>query len=65
MVVETQATEMWFLRRMMKIPWTEKSTNEHVLCEAKEQRKLITELGRKQSQIIVVFFCEKGDYNTL
>jgi hypothetical protein len=34
---------MWFLRRMRKIPWTEKRTNEHVWYEAKEQRKLITD----------------------
>jgi ribosomal 50S subunit-associated protein YjgA (DUF615 family) len=37
---------------MMKIPWTEKRTNEHVLYEAKEQRNLITELRRKQSKFI-------------
>jgi hypothetical protein len=29
---------------MIKTPWTEERTNENVLYEAKEQRKLITEL---------------------
>ena len=26
-----EATEMWFMRRMMKISWTEQETNEEVL----------------------------------
>ena len=29
-----KTTEMWFLRRMMRIPWTAKKTNEEVLTEA-------------------------------
>ena len=29
-----ETTEMWFLRRMMRIPWTAKKTNEEVLTEA-------------------------------
>ena len=31
-----ETTEMWFLRRMMRIPWTAKKTNEEVLTEAQD-----------------------------
>ena len=47
-----QATEMWFLRRMMKISWTAKITNENVLKEANEKRRLITDLRKRQSKFI-------------
>ena len=33
-----EATEMWFLRRMMKIPWTAKKTNAEVLIDAGVKR---------------------------
>ena len=46
------ATEMWFLRRMMKISWTAKITNENVLKEANEKRRLITDLRKRQSKFI-------------
>ncbi|GFO06697.1 Di-n-acetylchitobiase [Plakobranchus ocellatus] len=32
-----EATEMWFLRRMLRIPWTAKKTNERVLNEANKR----------------------------
>ncbi|GFO41308.1 UDP-glucuronosyltransferase 2a1-like [Plakobranchus ocellatus] len=35
-----EATEMWFLRRMLRIPWTAKKTNEKVLNEANKRRSL-------------------------
>jgi hypothetical protein len=39
-----EATEMWFWRRMLKVPWTAKITN--------EKRKTIKELRKKQSGFI-------------
>ncbi|GFO48432.1 RNA-directed DNA polymerase from mobile element jockey [Plakobranchus ocellatus] len=36
-----EATEMWFLRRMLRIPWTAKKTNEKVLNEANKRRSLV------------------------
>ncbi|GFO14452.1 RNA-directed DNA polymerase from mobile element jockey [Plakobranchus ocellatus] len=36
-----EATEMWFLRRMLRIPWTAKKTNERVLNEANKRRSLV------------------------
>ncbi|GFO25146.1 RNA-directed DNA polymerase from mobile element jockey [Plakobranchus ocellatus] len=32
-----EANEMWFLRRMLRIPWTAKKTNERVLNEANKR----------------------------
>ena len=39
---------MWFLRRMMRIPWTGKLTNEEVLQRAGVERKLIGEIRTRQ-----------------
>jgi hypothetical protein len=37
---------------MMKIPWTEKLTNEMFCMKPKRKKQLITELIRKQSKFI-------------
>ena len=39
---------MWFLRKMMKIPWTDKVSNEEVLTRAGVQRKVIREMFIRQ-----------------
>ena len=39
---------MWFLRRMMRIPWADKLTNEEVLQRAGVERKLIGEIRTRQ-----------------
>ena len=44
------AVEMWFLRRMQRIPWTDRKTNDQVLQETNENRKLIREIRRRQSK---------------
>ena len=43
-----EATEMWFLRRMLKIAWTEKKTNEEVLRMANMKRSLMETIRRRQ-----------------
>ena len=43
-----ESCEMWFLRRMMKIPWTDKVSNEEVLTRAGVQRKMIREMLIRQ-----------------
>ena len=43
---------MWFLRRMMRIPWTAKKTNEKVLLEANEKRKLVLGIRKRQSLFV-------------
>ena len=44
------AAEMWFLRKMQRIPWTDRKTNDQVLQETNENRKLIREIRRRQSK---------------
>ena len=43
---------MWFLRRMMRIPWTDKLTNEVVLQRAGVERKLIGEIRTRQMRFL-------------
>ena len=47
-----EATEMWFIRRMLRIPWTARKTNEDVLTEANHNRQLITNIRRRQAKFI-------------
>src|ERR1700729_34138 len=47
-----EAAEMWFLRRMLKIPWTARKSNEEVLKEAEEIRRLITLIRKRQSKFV-------------
>ena len=47
-----ETTEMWFLRRMMRIPWTAKKTNEEVLTEAQTTRQLMTEIRKRRAKFI-------------
>jgi hypothetical protein len=55
-----ESTEMWFLRRMMGIPWTARKTNEEILIETHEQRHIIADLKKRQTQFIGhVFLKEK------
>ena len=39
---ELEATEIMFLRRMMKIPWTAQKTNAEVLIDAGVKRSIIS-----------------------
>jgi ribosomal 50S subunit-associated protein YjgA (DUF615 family) len=47
-----ESTELWFLRRMIRIPWTAKKTNTEILIEANEQRHIIVDLRRRQAKFI-------------
>ncbi|GFR70818.1 RNA-directed DNA polymerase from mobile element jockey [Elysia marginata] len=47
-----EATEMWFLRRMMRIPWTAKKTNEEILTEAQTTRQLMTKIRKRQAKFV-------------
>ncbi|GFO21283.1 endonuclease-reverse transcriptase [Plakobranchus ocellatus] len=44
-----EATEMWFLRRMLRISWTAKKTNDTVLEEAHTTRLLISKIRKRQA----------------
>ncbi|GFN77760.1 RNA-directed DNA polymerase from mobile element jockey [Plakobranchus ocellatus] len=47
-----EATEMWFLRRMLRIPWTAKKTNERVLNEANKRRSLVRTIRKCQATFL-------------
>ena len=54
-----EATEMWFWRRMLKVPQTDKITNENILKQVNEKRKTIKEL-RKQTSRFIEHILRKG-----
>ena len=43
-----EATEMWLLRRMLRVPWTARRTNQHVLQMAGTSRRLMTTIRQRQ-----------------
>jgi hypothetical protein len=45
-----EAAEMWFLRRMMKIPWTDKVSNEEVLIRTDTERLLMRTIRKRQME---------------
>ncbi|GFN73966.1 retrovirus-related pol polyprotein from type-2 retrotransposable element r2dm [Plakobranchus ocellatus] len=47
-----KATEMWYLRRMLRIPWTAKKTNERVLNEANKRRSLVRTIRKRQATFL-------------
>ena len=48
MSIKLEATEMWFLRRMQRISYTEHVTNVEVLRRANTKRKLLGEMVNRQ-----------------
>ena len=47
-----EAAEMWFLRRMFRIPWTARETNEAILNRAGTGRSLIKTIRRRQLKFL-------------
>ena len=47
-----EATEMWFIRRMLRVSWTEKKTNKAVLDDAGVKRSLIKTIRKRQLQFL-------------
>ena len=45
-----EAAEMWFIRRMLRVSWTERKTNEDVLKEANTKRKLLNKIRKRQGK---------------
>ena len=44
-----EAVEMWFLRRMMKISWMAKKSNDTVLKEAHTSRAIVNKIRTRQT----------------
>ena len=47
-----KATEMWFLRRMLRIPWTARVFNEEVMRRAGVERRLLKTIRKKQLNFV-------------
>ncbi|GFO35995.1 endonuclease-reverse transcriptase [Plakobranchus ocellatus] len=47
-----EAVKMWFIRRMMRISWTEKKSKEVILKEANLERSLIKTIRQRQLQFL-------------
>ena len=43
---------MWFLRRMLRVSWTEKRTNLEILNTASTARKLMSNVKRRQAEFL-------------
>jgi SH3-like domain-containing protein len=56
-----KSTEMWRLRRMMRIPWTARKTNTEILTEANEQKHIIADLRRRQVKFIANCSCSSKE----
>ena len=52
MKTKLEAAEMWFIRRILRISWTEKKTNIAVLNEAGINRSLIQTIRKRQMQFL-------------
>ena len=47
-----EAMEMWFLRRMLRVSWTEKITNLEIINTASSTRKLMNNIKRRQAECL-------------
>ena len=55
-----EAAEMWFIRRMMRISWTEKRSNESILKEINTERSLIKTIRKWQLEFLGHIYRDKG-----
>jgi len=55
-----EATEMWFIRRMLRISWKEKRTNEEVLAIAGIKRTLIEAIRSRQMRFLGHIYRKRG-----
>ena len=44
MIKQQEVVEMWFLRRILGISWTDKVTNEEILHKVNVDRKLLNDI---------------------
>ena len=47
-----EAAEMWFYRRLLKVSWTEKRTNESILNELSIPRHLLAEINKRRLKYV-------------
>ena len=49
---QLEATEMWFLRRMLRIAWTDKVSNEEVVQRVNTSRNLLNVIVNRQIRFV-------------
>ena len=47
-----ESAEMWFMRRMLKVKWTEKVTNDEVLRRMNNKRRILETIARRQTSFL-------------
>ena len=52
MVKKIEAAEVWFYRRMLKISWTDRVSNDEVLQRAGTKREILTAIRRRQFRFL-------------
>jgi hypothetical protein len=52
---QLEAAEMWFLRRMMKGPWTAKTSNKIILMRENKTQTLIKDIRKRESHFFGQF----------
>ena len=50
---EVEAAEMWFYRRLLRIKWTDKRSNESVLNERSTIRQMLNLLNKRRSGLFL------------
>ena len=58
MIQRIEAFEMWVWRRMEKVSWTERKTNEEVLTMMGERRQLIRRIIKTKKDRLDMFYEE-------
>ena len=58
--IEAVELEMWFWRRMLKIPWTAKRTNVEAMEEAGLTRSLVNRIRKQQATFVGHILRRKG-----
>ncbi|GFS21880.1 eukaryotic translation initiation factor 3 subunit F [Elysia marginata] len=56
---------MWFFRRMLRVPWTARETNEEVLKETETTRSLMNRIRRRQAKFVGHIMRRKGLENLI
>merc|ERR1711860_448944 len=46
------ASEMWFYRRLLRVKWTDKRTNDSILVELNTNRILLTEINKRRLKYV-------------
>jgi len=54
---QLESVEMWYLRRMEKISWTDRARNEEVLLRVKGQRNILHEIRKRKANWIGHILC--------